>query len=87
MNLFKRKQPSIDTLLTTWSDKEILENFMKFFDRVSVGNTLVQDQNGFYTHQILEVQCGEFQVTSHPQELDWPLEPIVMPDVPKEMIN
>lgn len=87
MNIFKRKPLNLADSLKTWSDHEVLENFSLFCSRIGIANHLIPDQNGFYTHQVLEIQCGDLSMKSAPQELDWPLEPIVMPDVPKEMIN
>ena len=65
-----------------FNDEEVLEYFSLFLDRVNVGNTFVQNEDGAITHSVMAFQCGDKIIVSDPSEFDWPL--MVMPK-PKAM--
>lgn len=77
----------IDTLLSQWTDEEVLENIAKFLDRVSISNQFASDEDGLVTHQVLTIQCGEHGIFSEPQELGWPLQRLPMPEAFKGKLN
>lgn len=81
------KTPSIEEQMKGWDDRECLQNFMKFIPRVGLGTDLIQDEHGFITHKVLQIQCGGFVIVSPPIELDWPLEPVVFPEEHKGRLN
>lgn len=70
----------IEESLETWTDEECLEQFSKFLERVGFSTQFIQDDEGLMTHQILTMQCGDKIVVSEPQELEWPLQPLPMPE-------
>lgn len=86
-NIFKRKPPSIEEQMQDWDDKECLRNFLRFIPRIGIGTQFIQNDVGFITHQVLEIQCGDQVFISHPRELDWPLEPVAFPEEHKEHLN
>ena len=57
------------------SDEECLTKFIEFLEeRVSITTGFVKDPvKDIYTHQIVEVRCGEYSSTSQPEPLDSPL--------------
>lgn len=74
--------------LEKWSDEECLNYFTMFLNRIEVGSGFLQDDNGFFTHEVLQIACGEKMTTSDPMRLDWPLEPVRMPEgMPKKDLN
>lgn len=77
----------IDKKLEKWTDEECLENFAKFLDRVGISANFIQTEEGILTHQVLIIQCGDEVVVSDPMPMDWPLQPLPMPDTFKEGFN
>jgi hypothetical protein len=77
MGIFKK---TIDSQIEKWTDEEVLFNFSKFFDRVGISTKFVQDEDGLLTHQVLTMICGEKAIMSEPQKLEWPLQPLPMPE-------
>lgn len=84
---FKRKLPSIEEQMQDWDDAECLRNFLRFIPRIGIGTQFIQNDVGFVTHQLLEIQCGEHVFISHPRELDWPMEPVAFPEEHREKLN
>jgi len=70
----------IDKKLEEWDDEKTLENFMKFFDRVDVGTQFIQNDDGLLVAQVVVFRCGEKVVVSDPRELEWPLQPMPVPE-------
>ena len=60
-----------------WNDEEVLENFALFLDKVNVGTTFVQNEDGALTHSVCAFQVGDKIIVSDPAEFEWPL--MVMP--------
>ncbi len=56
-----------------WNDEELLENFALFLDRVRVGTTFVQNDDGALTHSVCAFQAGDKVIVSDPSEFEWPL--------------
>lgn len=83
----EKKTKKFEELLELWSDEECLYNFTKFLDRVQIGSGFVQDENGFFTHEIVEMKCGESILQSDPLELDWPLELVKFPEELKKDLH
>lgn len=79
----------IEKKLAKWSDEKVLEVLYAFLeDRVQVTNKLLQNEDGFVTHQMIIFQCGDKFFTGEPQELIQPLEPLPIPDgLDKRKIN
>lgn len=71
----------METGLGEWTDEECLTFFTKFFDRVEVGTDMVENEHGFFTHETMMIRCGEKLIMSTPTPLDWPLEPVVAPEL------
>lgn len=69
----------IEKMLDVWNDRECLEEFSKFLSRVHIATEFTQDEDGFVTHQILHMGCGDSLISSSPQELEWPLVPASLP--------
>jgi hypothetical protein len=84
-SVFTRRTISLDELLQTWSDDEVLENFLKFFSRVSLGTDFEQTDK-IVTHEVLIMQCGDASVTSSPLPLAWPMRPVSV-KLKKSMVN
>lgn len=72
--------PSIEDQMQEWDDEECLKNFLRFIPRIGIGTEFVQNDVGMITHQVLKIVCGEFTFTSHPRQLEWPLEPVALPE-------
>lgn len=84
----KPKVATLEEQIETWSDEECLENFSKFLDRVTISSDFLQDEEGeMYTHEQLVVSCGDKFFTSDPQEMDWPLQMLPMPEAFKGVLN
>lgn len=84
---FKQKLPDIEIQMKEWGDEECLMNFLRFIPRIGIGVEFVQNDVGFITHQLLKIHCGNHVFTSHPRELDWPLEPVAFPEDQAEHLN
>lgn len=56
-----------------WTDKEVLENFGKFLDRVSVATSFLTNDDGAITHSVVMFKCGDKVLVSDPSEFEWPL--------------
>lgn len=76
-----------DKLLNDWSDEECLTNFTKFLDRVGLSTQFIETEEGLLTHQLLAIQCGESIIVSDPEELEWPLQRMPMPEALKGALN
>ena len=70
----------IDKKIKEWDDTETLENFMKFFDRVDIATQFVQNDDGLLVAQVLVFKSGDKIVISDPSELEWPLQPMPIPE-------
>lgn len=68
MKLFSKKTKTVAEM----TDEECLASFLSYLeDRVTVGSGFIRDlETGNITHQVIQVQCGEFVSVSEPQELD-----------------
>lgn len=77
----------LEKKIAEWSDEECLLNFGKFFERVSVTTQFIQDPQGLLTHQIITMVCGDKILLSEPSELEWPLQPLPMPEAFKDKMN
>lgn len=75
----------LEKKIDKWSDEKCLENFAKFLDRVSISTSFIQQEEGLLTHQIIVVRCGDKALTSDPQELDWPLQALPVPEAFKDI--
>ena len=85
--IFKRK--TLSEAIDEMTDAECLANFSQFLGRVRMATDFISDDNGFFTHEVLVVTCGELAVLSPPLRLPWPLEPVIEPTAPpkKELLN
>jgi len=82
------KKNAIDKNIETWTDEEVLNQILKFSPRVVFDSEFVQDQEtGMVTHQILIIRSGEKFVMSEPQQLDWPLQPMPVPEAFEGKLN
>lgn len=86
MKLFKKKIETliIEDMIKTYDDEALLVEFVKFLDRIDVSTQFIQDSDGLLTHQVLFIKCGEKMANSDPMQLDWPLQPLPMPDAFKD---
>lgn len=78
---------SLEKKIEKWSDEEVLMNFGKFFERVQVKSQFVQNAEGLLTHQIMTMVCGDKILLSEPMELEWPLQPMPMPEAFKDKLH
>lgn len=86
-NPFK-KIKTLEEQIAEWSDEECLQQFSKFLQRIEVRSEFIQDEEDeLYTHERLIVSCGEKFFSSDPQELEWPLQMLPMPDAFKKVLN
>jgi hypothetical protein len=69
--------------MNNWTDEECLTAFGTFLERVGVTAQFIQNDEGLLTHQVLVTVCGDKVMTSDPQQLDWPLQPLPMPEALK----
>lgn len=83
----KKTTTTIENGLKDWTDEECLQNFSKFFGRVTLTTQFLQDEDGLLTHQVLVTSCGDKMLASAPQELGWPLQPAAFPEEHKGMLN
>lgn len=82
------KTITLDEQIATWNDEECLENFSKFLDRVHIASEFMRDdEDELYTHERLHISCGESYFSSDPQELDWPLQMLPIPEALKGVLN
>lgn len=77
----------LEKKIEKWTDEEVLLEFGKFFERVSVKSQFIQNQDGLLTHQIMTMVCGDKILLSEPQELEWPLQPMPMPEAFQGRLN
>ena len=75
----------LEKKIEKWSDEECLEEFSKFLTRVGISSSFIQTEEGLLTHQMIVIRCGDKVITSDPQELDWPLQALPVPDAFKDM--
>lgn len=66
--------------MNSWTDEECLTAFGTFLERVGVTSQFIQNDEGLLTHQVLITVCGDKVMTSEPQQLDWPLQELPMPE-------
>jgi hypothetical protein len=71
---------NITTNIDKWSDEEVLENFFKFFPRVTQVNELLENDEGATVAQVLITMAGNKITFSEPQALEWPLMPVPKPE-------
>jgi hypothetical protein len=83
----KTKKFNIKKIIEDADDEECLSMFSEFFERLDIGAKFVEDQEGLITHQFLVVRCGEKVLVSDPDEFDWPLQRLPMPDALQGLIN
>ena len=56
------------------TDEEVMAEVMQLLEtRVSIETGFVADEDGTFTHQIMQLRCGEFVTTSQPEPLAHPL--------------
>ncbi len=77
----------IDKKLMEWDDEECLNQFSKFLDRVGISSQFIQNDEGLLTHQLMLITCGEKVIVSEPLALEWPLQPLPMPEAFEGKIN
>lgn len=70
----------LEKQIETWTDEECLYNFTKFFGRVNMSTEFIQDEEGVITHEILHMFCGNKLISSGPQQLEWPVKPLALPE-------
>ena len=66
--------------IDNWSDEEVLEQFFKFFPRVSQISELLENDDGVTVAQVLITMAGNKITFSEPQTLEWPLVPLESPE-------
>jgi len=67
--------------------EEILELFSYFLDDVGVNTQFIQNDDGLIIGQVVIFRCDDKVIVSEPQELEWPLQPLPMPDAMKGNLN
>lgn len=67
--------------IESWSDEDCLKNFMKFMNRVGLSTSFVENDVGFIVAETLHAHCGDYCISSPELQLDWPLEPVVFPEI------
>lgn len=70
----------IDDMMNEWTDEEVLINFGKFLDRVRIGTTFIENDDGAIVGQGISLVCGDKAVMSEPNPLDWPLMRVPVPE-------
>lgn len=70
----------IDEMINEWDDEEVLINFGKFLDRVRIGTTFIENDEGAIIGQGISLVCGDKAVMSEPNPLDWPLQRVPLPE-------
>lgn len=82
------KKNAIDKNINTWSNEEVLTQFGKFFDRIQFDSEFIQDEeDGLVTHQVLIIRAGDKMIVSEPQPLEWPLQPLPLPEAFEGRLN
>lgn len=69
------------------SGEEVLELFSLFLDDVSTTTQFLQNEDGLLTGQVVIFRCEDKVIISDPQELEWPLQPMPMPEALKGGLN
>lgn len=82
--MFKDK---LEKKITNWTDEECLEHFSQFFERVGVTVQFIESEEGMFTHQLLTIRCGDKVIVSEPQQLEWPLQLMDLPEAFEGRIN
>lgn len=77
----------ITKFLKESTDEEVLEAFSQFLERVGLSTQFIETEDGLLTHQVLTVACGGSILVSDPEELEWPLQRLPMPDAFKKELN
>ncbi len=81
MSIFtKTVNTDLTKQIEDWNDEQTLFNFSKFLEKVGISSQFIQDDEGLITHQVMTIQCGDKIIVSEPQELEWPLQPLPMPE-------
>lgn len=73
----------IEKLVSEGTDEEVLFNFSKFLGRVGINTSFVNlDETDLtkVTHQVMYIHSGDKAVQSMPQPLEYPLQPVPVPD-------
>lgn len=83
----KKVTEKIEKAMEEWTDEECLFNFTKFLERVGISCEFVQDDDGIVVAQVMSIHCGSFVVNSEPQALQWPLQPVPLPEELKDQVN
>ena len=88
----KKIEAKFDELLAerleNWTDEECLFNMSKFFKRCQMTTEFVQDNNnGYITHELLLIICGDKVIPSEPIPLEWPMQPAALSDEAKEVVG
>lgn len=84
---FFKKTPTIEDMVDTYEDEALLVEFVKFLERIDISTQFIQDSDGLLTHQVLFIKCGDKTTNSDPMQLDWPLQPLPMPEAFKDKVN
>lgn len=80
MNIEKLTK-KIGTLLETGTDEQVLLVFSKFLTRVSMSTEFIQDpEDDLFTHQMMLIACGDKIIGSEPEEMEWPLQMLPIPE-------
>lgn len=83
-----KKLKKIEKLLDKMTDEECLIAFAMFLaTRVSITTEFVQGEEGVITHEALIMCVNDKMVQSDPRPLNWPLQPIPMPEAFKGKVN
>lgn len=83
----KNKKFDIKKIIKDADEEECLTLFSEFFDRLEVGAKFVENEEGLITHQFLVIRCGDKVLVSDPDEFEWPLQRLPMPDALQGTIN
>lgn len=73
--------------LEDWSDKKVLKAVYFLLQRANVSTKFIATDEGLYTGHAVVVSCGDKFFQSRPMPLDWPLQPVGIPDEFKEKLN
>lgn len=77
---FTESYRAIDKLVAEGTDEEVLEAYFKFFHRVTISSQFISNDDDLLTHEVLAVRAGDAFILSEPQELEWPLQRLPMPE-------
>lgn len=81
---FKKNNLLTEQQVRGWTDEEMVLNLTRMLPRVKLDCHLIQDNDGFVTHQSILLRCGQVGIASAPQEFDWPMEPLPYTEDTKE---